>query len=221
MGNPSNKLRVTRPDLTPFVFHFTSGKDPEANMKSILSQRKLLSTRSYICFTESPLTMLGEQFRYMAQFSNPMYSQYGIGFKRDTLIQNYSCRPVIYGDDNEYNLIDESLRWRYEKLDVSGHDFTWLREWRIKGNEFDFSQLNQDEIIVIAPTDVDLQKIVEKEDFDVEFDYDHSTRQSIPYLVHTIRRKWKGVPLSKAGSFKDDNEMEQSLANQFIGEEIK
>ena len=42
MSNPSNSLRRKRPDLTPFLFHFTSGATPEANLKSILAQKKLL-----------------------------------------------------------------------------------------------------------------------------------------------------------------------------------
>lgn len=220
MCNPSNKLRRLRPDLTPYLFHFTGGAKPEDNMKSILAQKKLVSQRGYICFTDSPLSMLGEQFRYMDQFSRPMYSQYGIGFKRDLLIRQFNCRPVIYGDDTELQRIDNTLHWRFEPLDVFSHDFTWLREWRIEGNEFDFSGVNVSDIIVIAPTENSLHNIIMDVDVDVEFDYDNFTKEAFPYPVYTIRRKWKGIPLSQAASFHDDNELEQALAEQEIGEEL-
>ena len=57
-------------------------------------------------------------------------------------------------------------------------------------------------------------------EFDVDFDYDSDSKESHPYLVHTLRRMWKGVPLSQAASFKDDNEMHEALESQEIGEEI-
>lgn len=221
MSNPSNTLRRLRPDLTPYLFHFTSGPTPADNMKSILRQKKLLTTRGYICLTDSPLSMLGEQFKYMDRFPKPMYSQYGIGFTRDVLIREHGCRPVIYGDEDEKKLIDASLQWRYEPLDVFTHDYTWLREWRIAGNEFDFSRINMSDIIVVAPTQDELDQIIMDVDIDVEFDYDSYTKESYPYPVYTIRRMWKGVPLSQAASFKDDNELRQVVDSQEIGEEIK
>ena len=221
MSNPSNYLRRLRPDLSPYLFHFTSGPTPIENMKSILSQRKLKSDRGYICLTDSPLSMLGEQFKYMDKFPRQMYSQYGIGFTRDVLIRGYGCRPVIYGDGDERKLIAASLMWRYEPLDIFTHDYTWLREWRIAGNEFDFSGINMSDIIVIAPTQEALDEITTDLDVDVEFAYDHSTKEAYPYPVYTIRRAWKGVPLSQAASYKDDNELQQIVADQKIGEEIK
>lgn len=221
MTNPSNTLRRLKPDLTPYLFHFTGGSDPAGNMKSILSQKKLISSKGYLCFTDSPLTMLGEELKYMDNFPRPMYSQYGIGFVRDVLITDFRCRPVIYGDVNEQKIIDASLLWRYEPLDVVSHDYTWLREWRINGYEFDFSNINPSNIVVVAPNEEALQDICADVDFDVDFDYDSDSKESHPYLFYTICRMWKGVPLSQAASYKDDNEMLEALELQEIGEEIK
>ena len=149
-----------------------------------------------------------------------MYSQYGIGFVRDILIRDFGCRPVIYGDENEQKFIDASLHWRYEPLDIVSHDYTWLREWRINGDVFDFSTIESSNIVVVAPNEDALQEIITDVDFDVDFDYDSDSKESHPYLVYTIRRMWKGVPLSQAASFKDDNEMLAALESQKIGEEI-
>lgn len=157
----------------------------------------------------------------MDNFPRPMYSQYGIGFVRDVLITDFGCRPVIYGDENEQKIIDASLLWRYEPLDVVSHDYTWLREWRINGYEFDFSNINPSNIVVVAPNEEALQDICADVDFDVDFDYDSDSKESHPYLFYTICRMWKGVPLSQAASYKDDNEMLEALELQEIGEEIK
>lgn len=221
INNPSNKIRQHRPDLTPYLFHFTSGSNPIENIKSILNQRKLESDKGYICFTDTPLSTIGEQLKYMNQFSTPMYSQFGIGFIRDRLITQFGCRPVIYGDKDELNYIDSFLHWRYEYLDISNHDFTWLREWRINGNTFDFSQIDLSDIMVIAPTEEELSNIIEDIDVDIDFEYDHCTRKSFPYQVYTIKRKWKGIPLSQAETFSDDNKIQDFLEIQKIGEEIK
>ena len=221
MTNPSNTLRRLKPDLTPYLFHFTGGSDPVGNMKSILSQKKLMSSNGYLCFTDSPLSMLGEELKYMDKFTRPMFSQYGIGFVRDILIGDFGCRPVIYGDENEKKFIDASLHWRFEPLDIVSHDYTWLREWRINGDVFDFSTIKSSNIVVVAPNEDALQEIIADVDFDVDFDYDSDSKESHPYLVYTIRRMWKGVPLSQAASYKDDNEMLEALELQKIGEEIK
>lgn len=220
MVNPSNTLRRLKPDLTPYLFHFTGGSDPAGNMKSILSHKKLISSKGYICFTDSPLTMLGELLKYMDKFPRPMYSQYGIGFVRDVLIRDLGCRPVIYGDENEKKLIDATLHWRYEPLDIVSHDYTWLREWRINGDVFDFSAISPSNVVVVAPNEEALLDLSADVEFDVDFDYDSDSKESHPYLVHTLRRIWKGIPLSQAASFKDDNEMHEALETQEIGEEI-
>ena len=220
MSNPSNSLRRLRPDLTPYLFHFTGGSDPARNLGAILREKKLVSNMGYICFTDSPLTMLGKQLQYMNRFPTPMYSQYGIGFLRDVLISDYQCRPVIHGDEKEKTLIEESLHWRYELLDIETHDFTWLREWRILGREFEFSKMNPSGIVVVGPDENVLNKIILDEEIDVEYDYDHSTRIAYPYLQYTFRRTWKGIPLCHATSFKDDNEIQQALVSQEIGEKI-
>lgn len=71
--------------------------------------------------------------------------------------------------------------------------------------------------MVVAPNEEALHEIITDEDFDVDFDYENSIKESRPYLIYTIRRRWKGVPLSQAASFKDDNEMQQALEYQEIG----
>ena len=106
--NPSHNLRDRKPDLSPFLFHFTSGGDPFSTINSIIEERCLICERNVndylkaVCFTESPLTLSLQVFSYMNSWSKPRFSRYGIGFKRDVLIRDYLARPVIYGDEHEY-----------------------------------------------------------------------------------------------------------------------
>ena len=56
---------------------------------------------------------------------------------------------------------------RTDILNVDFYDFEYLREWRIKGNAFDFSKFPQGDIIVVAPDTNSLNHLVVK--FDMKF----------------------------------------------------
>ena len=141
--NPSHNLRDRKPDLSPFLFHFTSGENPLDNIHSIINDKKLICKmdceeyQKAICFTESPITLSSDVFNYMHLWSKPIFSKYGIAFKRDVLINDFRARPVIYGDNTEQEILPIELQWRFELLDVRRHDYQWLKEWRIKSEEFD------------------------------------------------------------------------------------
>jgi hypothetical protein len=137
--NPSANLTKNRKDLSPYLFHFTKGADAYDRLVNILKQLKLVSeARNYICFTETPITLFKENLAHMNKFCRPMLSYYGIGFSRDLLINNFGAKSVIYGDETDrINLSRVDMDWRFEELNVQAHDFTWLREWRIR-DEFDF-----------------------------------------------------------------------------------
>lgn len=224
--NPSHNLRDRKPDLSPFLFHFTSGDDPFRNLNSIIEEQRLVcksGVEDYlkaVCFTESPLTLSLQVFNYMNSWSKPRFSKYGIGFKRDVLIRDFVARPVIYGDEHERMLLPDELKWRFESLDVSQHDFQWLREWRIKGGTFDFSNVSTDDIIIITPTTEDLGKIVAFQDFDkLDFEFDHG--ETFPSPIYKLSREWKGVSFEMLSSYSTDKELERDTDLQKIGETIQ
>lgn len=66
------------------------------------------------------------------------------------------ARPVIYGTIDEIQQIPIELKWRCINLDPEYYDFSWLREWSIKGGDFDFSDYKF-ELIILAPTDNELK----------------------------------------------------------------
>jgi hypothetical protein len=85
MANPSKKIREQRDDLSPFLFHYTKGREAFEILLSIIDEKKLKSEKGYICFTEAPLATSLRMFDYMNQYPDPMYAPYGIGFNRDFL----------------------------------------------------------------------------------------------------------------------------------------
>ncbi len=212
--------------MSPFLFHFTSGEDPFGNINSIIDEQRLVcnsSAEDYlkaVCFTESPLTLSKQVFNYMNSWSKPRFSKYGIAFKRDVLIRDYLARPVIYGDEHEYKLLPDELKWRFELLDVNQHDFQWLREWRIKGEIFNFSNISTDDIIIITPTTEDLGKIVAFQEFDeLDFEFDHG--ENFPYPIYKLSREWKGISFEMLSSYSTDRELERDTDLQKIGETIQ
>jgi len=219
--NPSHNLRERKKDLSPYLFHFTKGDECKENLENILSEKCLRSERGYICFTESPLTYSHELFRYMESWEKPMYSRFGIGFKRDILIDAFRARPVIYGDEKDYSMLGNGLNWRYELLDVHSHDYTWLREWRIEGNKFGFSTISKDDIIVIAPTEDELTDLVSYWELDdIDFGYENENGIAHPYPIYHQSREWKGISFDEALKYDNDNTIEIITILQEIGEEI-
>ena len=55
MANQGDKFRVVKPDMSPYLFHFTKGDNPLETLKKILMEQRLISTLhpyiSFYCFT--------------------------------------------------------------------------------------------------------------------------------------------------------------------------
>jgi hypothetical protein len=217
MANPSKKIREQRNDLSPFLFHYTKAFE---DLLSIIDQKKLKSKKKYICFTEAPLSTSLRMFDYMNQYPDPMYAPYGIGFNRDFLF-NIGARPVIYGTEDENKKIPHELKWRCLNLQPESYDFSWLREWRIEGNEFDFKDYCNN-IIIVAPTNKELKKLTTDYDVDVDFAYEHEIRMSIPELIYIPKREFRGISLEKIrnDSYLSDSEVSNDVGSQTLSEPL-
>ena len=71
----------------------------------------------------------------------------------------------LYVDAEEREKVPEEFIWRTDILEVDSYDFEYLREWRIKGNVFDFSEISFEDILVIAPDLEHLNDLVVKYDW--------------------------------------------------------
>lgn len=145
-----------------------------------------------------------------------MYLPFGIGFSRDILVRDFGARNVIYYDDDEKKLIPEELEWRALRLDVDTSDFEYLREWRIKGEEFDFKDFPTEDIIVVAPDRKNLNDLVVRHDVGINL----SSYDMEPSLVEEVKREWKGVAVNEVKDFMNDFVMSGSTATQKIGQDM-
>ena len=219
MGSISYKFRSVKLDQTPFLFHFTKGTAQKAKntLYQILKGKQLKTEyNDYICFTASPITSLYNFFNTQTLKTGlPMYQPFGIGFSRDYLIKECGARNVIYGNSEELKLIPSELQWRTQVLDIDNYDFEYLREWRIQGKIFDFSNVPFQHIVVVAPFIDDISDLVTNHDVEIMTTYNSLTDEVEPYLEEVFQRAYKGISLEEIQDlFHDDYEMSQSTEIQ-------
>ena len=196
----NDKFKRARLDQSPYLFHFINGRDhsPCDTLQKILEEKQLISDKGYICFSASPITAIKRFFEVKTKSTGqPMYLPWGLGFSRDILVRDFGARNVIYTDGNED--IPEHLKWRTDILNVDSYDFEYLREWRIKGKTFNFSNFPQGEIIVIAPDINSLNHLVVK--FDMKFTpyVNYYTGDIEEDWSEEFEREWKGISVDKLG----------------------
>lgn len=145
----------------------------------------------------------------MNRFYKPMLSFYGIGFRRDLLIKDFEAKSVIYGDKiDEVNLKKIDMDWRFEELNVLTHDFTWLREWRIRHN-FDFSSISPEDIIIIAKTDDEVRRLCSLQELeDIDYEYEPEIGECTIWPMFSNIRGWKGLSIEQVGRFVSDKEVD-------------
>lgn len=221
--NPSANLTKDRKDLSPYLFHFTKGADAYDRLVNILTQLKLVSdAHNYICFTETPITLFKENLAYMNKFCKPMLSYYGIGFSRDVLINDFGAKSVIYGDETDrINLSRVGMDWRFEELNVQAHDFTWLREWRIR-DEFDFSTISAEDVIIIAQTDDEIKTLCSLQELeDIDYEYEPEIGECTIWPMFSNIRGWKGISLESLNNYSSDKEVERYSKALKIGDYLE
>jgi hypothetical protein len=146
------RIASVRRDLGSMLFHFTRAAPAEGgnrtrtayeNLESILKERRLRGAAGAIkgghkcvCFTEAPITEMAALFN-LSRISagdqmKPRYEPFGIAVPKKWLFER-GGRPVIYQPVNEYAALPAEMQYRHVSYDpVSGIDFTWEREWRIR-----------------------------------------------------------------------------------------
>lgn len=225
MGTFDSKFRSVKPDQSPYLFHFTKGTAEEAKnaMNSIIEHKKLISkSTDYVCFTATPITAMHRFFKTTVNRTGlPMYQPFGIGFARDILVRDFGARNVIYCDEKELKLIDDNFKWRSEPLIVNTYDFEYLREWRIRGKEFDFSEFPQEHIIIIAPHLDDLNDLVSGHDLVFRPFVDYVNGDIEPDWDEVFPRIYKGLSLDaiKSGC-TDDYQVSGATLSQKIDEDM-
>lgn len=224
MGVSDYKFRSSKTDQSPYLFHFTKGdlKNAKDALHSILNSQKLVSAEDdYVCFTASPITSLHKFFQTKVYKTGlPMYQPFGIGFKRDILIEQCNARNVVYCGESDLDLIPEELHWRRQLLSVNSYDFEYLREWRIQGREFDFSSFPKEEMVIVAPTEHDILDLV-------------VGPEEVPYLLGNpitgdqyidteivYQRMYKGLSMEAINNFLSDYSVSNEVNKQILYEDM-
>jgi hypothetical protein len=150
---------MNRADISDKLVHFTGPRDnwdeAFARLQLILGERtirggndKIRSGDHCVCFTEAPLNSLPGGLVNPTNFSR--YAPFGLLFTKKWIFEN-GGRPVIYQPESEFSELPESHKWRhmrYEPNAAQPIDFTWEREWRIKGQGLVFQP---NDVVILVP----------------------------------------------------------------------
>lgn len=147
----------SREDLSDYLFHFTSGANAKEIIEIILKEKKIKDVKEngYVCFSDSPITMLSPMFEIFERYDNPLYAPYGIGIKKEYLYK-MGARPVLYLEPSKRKELSVDLQWLYVPFEYGKYDFSWLREWRIPLSTID---LDFDNCFVIVKSQKDIFEI--------------------------------------------------------------
>lgn len=143
---------MRRADISNYLVHWTKGQSDEDAFQNLL---KIVIVDGYlkggtgyitgkhqcICFTETPFEFFHDE--------DIKYKPFGIEFSKEE-IYDYGGRPVIYQNASELELLPREMEWRHVSYNpiqgIDWVDFTWEREWRLKGN---FLHIPLDSIIYV------------------------------------------------------------------------
>lgn len=215
MSKTTQQILKSRADLSPYLFHFTKGRNAMDTLNKILDDGKLIDVgrKGVICFTEAPLTSMGNLFDIFNAYPDPLYAPYGVALDREKLFK-LGARPVIYGTPEEKKLLSKEMQWRFEPYIPTSHDFTWLREWRIQGDVI----LNPEEIFVITKTQAEIT--ANFDGLDVEIDGDFADGEWHPMMSAYGTRNWKAIPMEAMTDLTllSDQQVKDLISQQNIGD---
>lgn len=213
--NPRIKIfNDIREDISDYLFHFTKGEDALFILDKIINDGAIkdVNNNGYICFTETPIYMLENYFKFVArQYKVPkILAPYGIGLKRDWLF-NQGARPVIYGLPNEKMDLPENLRWRFVSVSPPNRDWLWLREWRINTVAVEFKP---DDIIIVTNNE-DEQALFWEVVVDNPFD------EPLDDSKVDFKQQYRTIAIEQLPKFNSKNKLEELLSRQtnFINDE--
>jgi hypothetical protein len=135
----------SRPDMTPYLFHFTKKSDEHDALKILTkilkegilkgSNKNIIGKENVVCFMDVPFNSL----KYILRKDNKKkYEPYGIFITKKFAYKN-GIRPVLYMSHKEIKALNipQNEQWRIVRLESKEDKWiSWLheREWRIKGD---------------------------------------------------------------------------------------
>ena len=190
---------MIRGDLSQRLIHLTRDLNEvsgEERFKQIMESKQINGGSNdirggykCICFSEAPISELGQIIA--KNDSEIRYSPFGFMFSKDYLYK-IGARPVIYQSHEEYDLLNDEIKYKHVKFDLSNSkkmDWSWEREWRLKTDK-----------LIITPEDVTL--IVPNRQFIEDLkdkNYETNIAYSIIELWAAERFDWHFIVLEDLG----------------------
>ncbi len=194
-----------RLDISPNLIHFTSDVSDEAayqRLQKIIYEKTLLGSGRLIkgsfpcvCFSEAPLSSLGEGLLNEDYYSR--YSPFGIMVAKKWLFAQ-GGRPVIYQTNAEYDALPKSHRWRHMLYEIREgfefSDFTWEREWRIPCERLELSSVDAK---IVVPDAEWAARLVREHNDDEDYTVAHYSVIMGQVMAEAYRQPfgWTVVPL--------------------------
>ena len=127
--------------------------------------------------------------------------------------------------EEEHIMWSKTRKAMYERLAPSlkgriSYDFEYLREWRIKGHEFDFREFPKEDLIVVAPDINKLNDLIVSHDVEFKPVFDYINGDFKPDWDEVFKREWKGFTVDSAENFIDDFAISASTVTQEIGQDM-
>jgi hypothetical protein len=199
---------LDREDISDYLVHFIKGDNYEEafrTLSSIVRGSQLLGGSGFIrgsyrcvCFSEAPIKALG-QMLMKPSIHGVKYKPFGVILTKKWLFEQ-GGRPAIYETDSEYNNLFEDLRWRhvrYEPHLEPAIDFSWEREWRIRGDSL---PINPDIAWLVVPSVGWSYRLTnEHEDKQTERAKIYSELTGVPEQAWIERFPWRSVVLEQPG----------------------
>jgi hypothetical protein len=102
------------------------------------------------CFTERTPRAVRALNRYSRGQRRWSFEPYAIGFGRGYAIAR-GLQPVLHLPRDQFRPLDDAQRFRYQRFEPPGCDWTAEGEWRCRG-DFDFGDAGPEDVVLLVPS---------------------------------------------------------------------
>ena len=139
-----------------------------ASQRIIGSSDLIRASTPTVCFSDVSLSEVRDRTVFRKHLQRWDFLPYGIAIKRESLIERFECRPVIYGDEKVWASLSEADQPLFQLNKSSDNKIDWQqeREWRVVG-DVDLRQIDLRDAVVFAGNENDLSKLSQLSSFDL------------------------------------------------------
>ncbi len=110
-----------------------------------------------VCLTSKSWNDMRPLFHWQTHLRRQRFEPYAIGIRR-SIAEALNVQPVIYDVVDRYDRMDESDRFRFQRISSSGMDWTMEEEWRCPG-DLNLTGIHPQDLKILVPTPA-IQKMI-------------------------------------------------------------